>query len=62
MSFPQRRLNPSISPTDSPDDPKNGTQAAQDLDYIPLPDVVQTQIRTQWSSKVKDASGKAVAD
>ena len=41
---------------------KNGTQAAQDLDYIPLPDVVQTQIRTQWSSKVKDASGKAVAD
>jgi phosphate transport system substrate-binding protein len=41
---------------------KNGTQAAQDLDYIPLPDSVQTQIRTQWSSKVKDGSGKPVAD
>ncbi|SEI28695.1 hypothetical protein SAMN05192544_11683, partial [Paraburkholderia hospita] len=25
MSFPQRRLNPSISPIDSPDDPKIGT-------------------------------------
>jgi phosphate transport system substrate-binding protein len=41
---------------------KNGTQAAQDLDYIPLPDTVQTEIRTQWSSKVKDGSGKPVAD
>jgi phosphate transport system substrate-binding protein len=41
---------------------KNGTQAAQDLDYIPLPDAVQTEIRTQWSSKVKDGSGKPVAD
>ncbi|CAE6829320.1 Phosphate-binding protein PstS [Paraburkholderia domus] len=41
---------------------KNGTQAAQDLDYIALPDSVTTEIRTQWRSKVKDASGKPVAE
>ncbi|NPT58272.1 phosphate ABC transporter substrate-binding protein PstS [Paraburkholderia elongata] len=41
---------------------KNGNQAAQDLDYITLPDSVTTEIRTQWRSKVKDASGKPVAE
>ena len=41
---------------------KNGTQAANDLDYISLPDSVVSEIRTQWKSKVKDASGKAIAD
>jgi phosphate transport system substrate-binding protein len=40
---------------------KNGGQAASDLDYISLPASVVTTIRAQWSSKVKDASGKAVA-
>ncbi|QIE24497.1 Phosphate-binding protein PstS [Caballeronia sp. SBC1] len=40
---------------------KNGTQAANDLDYIPLPDSVVAEIETQWKAKVKDASGKAVA-
>jgi phosphate transport system substrate-binding protein len=40
---------------------KNGGQAATDLDYISLPDSVVSQIRSQWKSKVKDASGKAVA-
>jgi len=40
---------------------KNGTQAANDLDYITLPDSVVSQIRTQWKAKVKDASGKALA-
>ncbi|EIF30304.1 phosphate ABC transporter, phosphate-binding protein [Burkholderia sp. Ch1-1] len=41
---------------------KNGTQAANDLDYISLPDSVVSEIRTQWKSKVKDASGKAIAE
>ncbi|HZZ14282.1 MAG TPA: phosphate ABC transporter substrate-binding protein PstS [Paraburkholderia sp.] len=41
---------------------KNGTQAANDLDYISLPESVTAEIRTQWKSKVKDASGKAIAD
>ena len=39
---------------------KNGTQAANDLDYISLPDSVIAEIETQWKSKVKDASGKEV--
>ncbi|KAH0438842.1 phosphate ABC transporter substrate-binding protein PstS [Paraburkholderia fungorum] len=41
---------------------KNGTQAANDLDYISLPDSVTAEIRSQWKSKVKDASGKALAE
>jgi phosphate transport system substrate-binding protein len=40
---------------------KNGTQAANELDYISLPDSVVAEIETQWKAKVKDASGKAVA-
>ncbi|HEY3596374.1 MAG TPA: phosphate ABC transporter substrate-binding protein PstS [Paraburkholderia sp.] len=41
---------------------KNGGQAANDLDYISLPESVVTQIRSQWKSKVKDASGKSLAE
>jgi phosphate transport system substrate-binding protein len=41
---------------------KNGSQAANDLDYISLPEQVVAEIRTQWKSKVKDVAGKAVAD
>ena len=41
---------------------KNGSQAANDLDYISLPDSVVSEIRTQWKSKVKDAAGKPIAD
>ncbi|WP_109483038.1 phosphate ABC transporter substrate-binding protein PstS [Paraburkholderia sp. C35] len=41
---------------------KNGNQTAQELDYITLPDGVVSEIRTQWKTKVKDASGKPVAD
>jgi phosphate transport system substrate-binding protein len=41
---------------------KNGGQAANDLDYISLPESVVSEIRTQWKSKVKDASGKTVAE
>jgi phosphate transport system substrate-binding protein len=39
---------------------KNGDKAASDLDYVPLPDSVETLIRTQWASNVKDAGGKAL--
>ncbi|WP_206999700.1 phosphate ABC transporter substrate-binding protein PstS [Trinickia mobilis] len=41
---------------------KNGTQAADNLDYISLPESVVSEIRSQWKAKVKDASGKAVAE
>ncbi|MBW0449413.1 phosphate ABC transporter substrate-binding protein PstS [bacterium M00.F.Ca.ET.228.01.1.1] len=41
---------------------KNGTQAANDLDYISLPESVVSEIKTQWKSKVKDASGKSLAE
>ncbi|KMY85828.1 Phosphate ABC transporter, periplasmic phosphate-binding protein PstS [Candidatus Paraburkholderia calva] len=41
---------------------KNGGQAANDLDYISLPESVVTEIKTQWKAKVKDASGKAIAE
>jgi phosphate transport system substrate-binding protein len=41
---------------------KNGGQAATDLDYITLPDSVVSEIRSQWKAKIKDASGKSVAE
>ena len=41
---------------------KNGTQAANELDYISLPESVVSEIRTQWKSKVKDGAGKALAE
>ncbi|MEM5382517.1 phosphate ABC transporter substrate-binding protein PstS [Paraburkholderia phymatum] len=41
---------------------KNGNQAANDLDYISLPESVVSEIKTQWKAKVKDASGKALAE
>jgi len=41
---------------------KNGNQTAADLDYITLPEPVVSEIRSQWKAKVKDASGKPVAD
>jgi phosphate transport system substrate-binding protein len=41
---------------------KNGSQTAQELDYITLPDAVVSEIRTQWKAKVKDAAGKPIAD
>ncbi|MFP3434273.1 phosphate ABC transporter substrate-binding protein PstS, partial [Paraburkholderia sp. SIMBA_061] len=41
---------------------KNGSQAANDLDYITLPESVVSEIKTQWKAKVKDASGKALAE
>jgi phosphate transport system substrate-binding protein len=39
----------------------NGDKMADDLDYVPLPDVVKNLIRKQWADSLKDASGKAIA-
>ncbi len=35
-----------------------GGQAAQDLDYVPMPAKVVTAIQKVWASDIKDASGK----
>lgn len=39
----------------------NGDQAAEDLDYVPLPPAVASEIRTQLHARVKDPLGKAIA-
>ena len=39
---------------------KNGDKTADDLDYVPMPAVVKTQIEKAWG-EIKDASGKTVA-
>jgi phosphate transport system substrate-binding protein len=39
---------------------KNGDKTADDLDYVPMPPVVKSQIEKAWS-EIKDASGKPVA-
>ncbi len=39
---------------------KNGDKSADDLDYVPMPAVVKTQIEKAWG-EIKDGSGKAVA-
>jgi phosphate transport system substrate-binding protein len=40
---------------------KSGDKTADDLDYVPMPAAVKTQIRKLWSTEIKDASGKSVA-
>lgn len=37
---------------------KNGSKAAEDLDYIPMPANVVTSIEKTWASEIKDAGGK----
>jgi len=39
---------------------KNGDKVAEDLEYVPMPAVVKTQVEKAWS-EIKDTSGKAVA-
>jgi phosphate transport system substrate-binding protein len=39
----------------------NGDKAADDLDYVPLPDSVKALVRKQWEAQIKDSAGKAVA-
>jgi phosphate transport system substrate-binding protein len=40
---------------------KNGDKTADDLDYVPMPAAVKTQVEKLWSTELKDASGKAIA-
>jgi len=40
---------------------RNGTPAANQLDYIPLPAPVINEIRAQWKARVKAANGQPVA-
>ncbi|WP_175033213.1 phosphate ABC transporter substrate-binding protein PstS [Burkholderia lata] len=40
---------------------KNGTSAADSLDYISLPQSVISEIEAQWMAKIKDAGGKPVS-
>ncbi|RKT26408.1 phosphate ABC transporter substrate-binding protein (PhoT family) [Paraburkholderia sp. RAU2J] len=39
----------------------NGRQAAEDLDYVPLPAAVVDEVRAQLRSKIRSASGKAIS-
>jgi len=39
---------------------KNGDAAASQLDYIPLPPAVKTQIRATWTSQIKGPNGATV--
>ena len=38
----------------------NGDKAADELDYVPLPDSVKALVRKQWETQIKDAGGKPV--
>jgi len=37
---------------------KNGSQMAEELDYVPMPASVVSSIEKMWSADIKDASGK----
>jgi phosphate transport system substrate-binding protein len=39
---------------------KNGTAAANELDYVPMPESVTRLVETAWKNNLKDASGKAI--
>jgi phosphate transport system substrate-binding protein len=39
---------------------KNGGKAAEDLDYVPLPDHLVKLIQAEWKAKLKDAGGKPI--
>jgi phosphate transport system substrate-binding protein len=39
---------------------KNGDKTADDLDYVPMPPSVKTQVEKTWS-EIKDGSGKSIA-
>jgi phosphate transport system substrate-binding protein len=39
---------------------KNGGKAAEELDYVPLPDSLVKLIQADWKAKLKDTSGKPV--
>jgi phosphate transport system substrate-binding protein len=39
---------------------KNGSKMAEELDYVPLPDVLTKQVNASWGANIKDAAGKPV--
>ena len=39
---------------------KNGQAMATELDYVPMPEPLDTQIADAWKAQVKDGAGKAV--
>jgi len=39
---------------------KNGQKMAAELDYVPMPDAVVSQIQSAWKNEIKDGSGKPV--
>ena len=39
---------------------KNGQKMAEDLDYVPLPPALISQIESSWKTQIKDSSGKPV--
>jgi len=39
---------------------KNGSPAATELDYVPMPDAVTKLVEAAWKANLKDASGKAI--
>ncbi|MBA4177885.1 MAG: phosphate ABC transporter substrate-binding protein PstS [Leptothrix sp. (in: Bacteria)] len=39
----------------------NGDKAADELDYVPLPDSVKALVRKQWMDGIKDGAGKPIA-
>jgi phosphate transport system substrate-binding protein len=40
---------------------KNGDKTADELDYVPMPAVVKSQVERLWAAEIKDGSGKVVA-
>ena len=39
---------------------KNGDAAALELDYVPMPDNVVSEVQAMWTAEIKDGSGKAI--
>ena len=39
----------------------NGGKLAQDLEYVPLPDTVQTAVRAAWKAEIKGPNGQPLA-
>ena len=37
-----------------------GDKMAEDLDYVPMPKNVITEIQKVWAAEIKDASGKPI--
>jgi phosphate transport system substrate-binding protein len=39
---------------------KNGSKMAQELDYVPMPAKVASDVEKSWKADIKDASGKPI--